>query len=449
MKIPEVGRFFIFFVLDLVKDPLKTITEQQKKYGDIFWKKMLGQPYFFICHPKLAEQVLSKNQENYLKHPNLAKNIGPIVGEDNLIVTNNRAQWHHDRQLAHTAFETSVFFERYAGQIIKQCAATLDQWGKKTDEKSSPILVGPEIDRMVLENIRTTLFDNIDLDVEAMLQHIPKIFSMAIQRATSINKLLWILPTKRKKLFQREIDFFQNELTKVFNSRLKQGRDVDDVLGTFMHDAQMKDMGNSRCKAIGSQVMTFNIVGFTTTSSALKWILVMLMLYPKVEKKIEEELLEICKANQPNYADYANLKYTRAFICEVLRLYPPIPVVFRESINPDSLQEYPIPAHVGIMVSIFHIHRHKDYWKEPEEFNPDRFLSNLYGQDEPSAYIPFGAGKRSCLGKNFALMELTLITAMIVQKFHIVKPENFQIEIEYIASMFIRPKLGAIRLKRK
>lgn len=449
MEVPKVDRFFVFFVLDLLKDILGTVAKQQKKYGDIFQKKFLGQAFFFICHPKHAEQVLSQNQDNYLKHSNLVKYIGPIIGEDNLLVTNNLPQWYHDRDLAKMAFEAPVFFDRYAKQMTEYCGKILAFWEKEVEGGPRLISVDHTIDKIVLENIRTTLFDNIDLDVEEMIKHIPQIFRLAVQRSTSITKLPWIFPTKRKRMFQREIEFFHNEMKKVFRSRIKKNKDVDDVLGIFMHDSQIKDIGNTRCRAVESQVMTFNIVGFTTTSSTLKWILVMLMLHPELEKRIEAEVISVCNASHPTYADYANLKYTQAFIREVLRLYPAIPIVYRESKAADSLQGYSIPAHAGLIVSLFYIHRHKDYWDRPEEFDPDRFLSKPYGQDEPAAYMPFGAGRRGCLGKNFALMELTLITAMIVKRFRLMPPEGFSVEMEYIASMFIRPKLNLLRVQKK
>ena len=112
------------------------------------------------------------------------------------------------------------------------------------------------------------------------------------------------------------------------------------------------------------------------------------------------------------------LPYTRAVVNETLRLYPPAPTVARLAIATDEVDGTTIPGGSLVTISPWVLHRHLRLWNNPEAFDPSRFLG-----DKPLAhryaYMPFGAGPRVCVGARFALAEVGLVLAMLVQKFEI------------------------------
>jgi cytochrome P450 len=235
-------------------------------------------------------------------------------------------------------------------------------------------------------------------------------------------------------------------MNKAFRSRLEQNQDKDDLLSAFMHDYQIKDMQCPHLKHVGAQMKSLNIVGFTTTTSAFGWVFAMLLSHPEWQKKIADEIKAVCKDKNPTYEDYKNLRYTQAFVSEVLRLYPSLRMIPREVKEDDCVEGYHIPAGSAVLVSLYHMQRHKDYWERPEEFDPNRFINKPFGQDDPIAYKPFGIGKRICLGKDFALLELGLVTAMLLRKFHLVTPDPFEIKVQYLAYVFMYPQLGNVEI---
>jgi cytochrome P450 len=109
---------------------------------------------------------------------------------------------------------------------------------------------------------------------------------------------------------------------------------------------------------------------------------------------------------------------TRAVVSETLRLYPPAATMARQAIGPDRLGDFDLPARTVVMISPWVLHRHRRLWREPDAFDPGRFMP-----DAPAvprfAYLPFGAGPRVCVGAQFALTEAALVLAMLVQRFEV------------------------------
>src|SRR5581483_4691566 len=96
--------------------------------------------------------------------------------------------------------------------------------------------------------------------------------------------------------------------------------------------------------------------------------------------------------------------YTRMVIQEAMRLYPPVWAISRTALADDEIDGYHIPAHSGVILSPYVIHRHPAFWEHPERFAPERFSG-----PPPTAYFPFGFGPRMCIGASFGLLEARLV----------------------------------------
>jgi cytochrome P450 len=446
---PVVKEFAIPFLAKLVRDPLAYLGELQQQYGDLCTKKILGTPHYFLFHPSHAEHVLSENQDNFRKYPPLVSNFKPFLGTENLLTTNDATQWQRDRDLCKTAFEAEVYFERYAETMVRKYKASMDEWQKRFAAPGALCPIGPEFDRIALETIRETLFHGLDIDIEAMVRHIPRIFELIVKKATSVTKLPWVFPSRVKRRYQSEVRFLEQAKIRALQTRLSQGKDVDDLLGTLLAYYRVRDIQNPHVPLVTNQMMTFNVAGYGSTTSAMRWVAMALIDNPGDERRVASEVQSVCRGRDPGYEDFEKLEYTRAFIMEVLRLYPPFALLAREVVGEDSLGSYRLPAGAAVVLSVHHIHRHPAHWSDAESFKPERFLTNPYGQDDHFAYLPFGAGRRSCLGRNFALLELTLLTAMLVRRFGFELPKGFQLRREYVGSIFVRPNLESVALKER
>lgn len=113
----------------------------------------------------------------------------------------------------------------------------------------------------------------------------------------------------------------------------------------------------------------------------------------------------------PGPDDVDQLRFTRAVIEESMRLYPPAWTIEREAVHADSICGLPVRAGTTVAVSPYLVHRHPEFWPDPESFDPERFLSD--GSRPRYAFLPFGGGRRVCVGAGFAMFEATLILATI------------------------------------
>ena len=107
-----------------------------------------------------------------------------------------------------------------------------------------------------------------------------------------------------------------------------------------------------------------------------------------------------------------------------MRLYPPVWVISRSAIEDDEIGGYHIPSGSEILIFPYITHRHPAWWPDPEEFRPERFAPENSSSRMKCSYLPFGAGPRVCVGLNFAMTEIQVVLALIVQNFRLSLPSG-------------------------
>jgi cytochrome P450 len=166
------------------------------------------------------------------------------------------------------------------------------------------------------------------------------------------------------------------------------------------------------------QMATMIVAGHETTALTLFWALYLLASSPADQERVANEVRGIDLAPDAAAGALAKLTYTKAVVNESLRLYPPAFAVARMAIAPDRLGDVAVPRGALVMISPWVLQRHVRLWKDPDAFNPARFLGDA-PLPHRFAYMPFGAGPRICIGAQFALTEACLVLAMMVQRFHV------------------------------
>ena len=144
---------------------------------------------------------------------------------------------------------------------------------------------------------------------------------------------------------------------------------------------------------------------------------------PDIQARVQSELDQVCGSRAPTMDDKNALPYTEATILEIMRCKTPIPLAVPHRTTKDvTLQGYNIPRGTIIIPHQQMVHENEKEFPKPREFNPERFLKN--GKFEPHPHvIPFGIGKRKCLGEALARMSVFVFFTRILQKFHI-KPAH-------------------------
>src|SRR5437588_935435 len=213
----------------------------------------------------------------------------------------------------------------------------------------------------------------------------------------------------------------------------------DDLLGLLLAARDEDGRALSRTQ-VRDEVVTMVLAGHETTANGLAWLWYLLAQHPDARARLYAEVDDVLGGRTPTADDAERLVWTTACFQEAMRLYPPAWVLEREAVVADELDGYRIPKRSTVIFPVILIHRDPRWWPNPETFDPTRFLGERAAQSHRGAYLPFGAGRRACVGANFALMEATLIAAMVSQRVTLdlvpgapVKPE---------ATVTLRPRYG-------
>ncbi|XP_073463815.1 cytochrome P450 4V2-like [Aquarana catesbeiana] len=204
------------------------------------------------------------------------------------------------------------------------------------------------------------------------------------------------------------------------------------------------DAGNTLShKDIREEVDTFMFEGHDTTAAALNWSLFLLGSHPEIQAKVHKELDETFgQSDRPvTMDDLKKLRYLEAVVKEALRIYPSVPFFARTITEDCTIRGFHVPKGVNVVIVPFALHRDPEYFPEPEEFRPERFLPENSSGRNPYAYIPFSAGLRNCIGQRFALMEEKVVLSTILRNFS-VKASQKKDELCLVGELILRPQDG-------
>jgi cytochrome P450 len=183
--------------------------------------------------------------------------------------------------------------------------------------------------------------------------------------------------------------------------------------------------------------MTLIVAGHETTAAALTWTWYLISRHPDTAAALEAEadrtpdgVLALDAAE--------SLTVTHQVVQEALRLYPPGWLFTRRTIEDDEIGGYPIGPRTDVFISPYMLHRHPEFWSDPEEFKPERFAGVDAKERHRFAYIPFSVGPRHCIGENMAMFEMLVHVNRMSRRFRLKRADDRPIELE--AQINLRPR---------
>ncbi|XP_074029631.1 cytochrome P450 4C1 isoform X2 [Leptinotarsa decemlineata] len=196
-------------------------------------------------------------------------------------------------------------------------------------------------------------------------------------------------------------------------------------------------------KEVQDEAVAFALAGSETTASSICFLFSLLGLFPEVQQKIYEEMIDILGPDRNVEAfDLPKMKYTERVIKENLRLFPIAALVARRIEEDINLGDVILPAGSSVAFNLLYIHRNPKYWTEPLKFDPDRFLPEEIAKRHPCTFIPFLYGPRNCLGWKYALLNMKIIIATVVREFKIFTEYKSIEEMEVVFHFTIQLKNG-------
>lgn len=414
------------------RDPLKWIPQWMAEYGDLF---SIHSPFggvTVVGSPTLARQVLVERYPKYLEKGRSYALLRILMG--NGLVTSSGEFWRGQRKMTQPAFH-----RRRLDAIFRMMVACTDHAVDRLAAGEDGRDLAPVFSRLTLEIISRAMFSTDgDEGADRVGEHIATLNEGALRMLRQPWRFL--LPRKIPTPFTAQEVAARRDLDAIVHRIIARRREKpdehDDLLAMFlsacdeetgrgMSDAQLRD-----------EVMTMYVAGHETTANAMCWLLHLVARHPEIQARLHEEVDAAGDALEQGQLNAYPL--VRAVIDESLRFYPTIWSIGRRCVEADELGGYRIPTGMPMLVPIFQFHRDPRWWDRPELFRPDRFLEGKPCPD--GVYMPFGAGPRICIGNQFALQELVIMTVGFLRRLKVAPLEEFPVEPAPLITL--RPKHG-------
>ena len=395
----------------LRKDVLGLMLAGTRDHGDIVRYRIGPLTIHLVNHPDFISHVLVKNRQNYDKQSRSSAALRLICGES--LLTANSASWKKRRRIIQPMFHQQAI-EGFL-ETISECTNTmLDDWSEKA-ARGAPVEVASEMMKLTFRIVGLCLFGTeLAREAATVEDAMHTLVSHTYIRYQSILSPPAFLPTPANRRFKKALAEVDEIVAALITSHRSNPPAVPDLLTMLLEGKDAETSEPISDQDIRNEAIAFLLAGHETTANSLAWSLHLLSTHPEAAREVATEFSETCGTRQPTMADLPSLKKALHVFEESNRLYPPIWAMERRAIEHDEIGGYHIPKGSGVIISPYALHRHPAFWNDPETFDPTRFETH----DHP-AYLPFGAGQRFCIGKEFALAEARIILPSILQRFKI------------------------------
>ena len=381
------------------------------------WMAEFKTPFFrsyMINDPSLIKRVLHERPDDFPKSDPIGAGLRPLLG--NSVFLTNGETWKRQRRIIDPAFEGGRLRDTFPAMWAAG-EASVARMTKLAD--GSPQEIEAETSHAAADVIFRTLFSiPIEDDIAT------RVFSefRSYQRTQPILNLAAFIrgPKWMPRFFKSETKqtaaSIRRILTDLTDQRLdaiKSGHAPDDLATKIMTTADPEAGETFTVEEMVDQVAIFFLAGHETSASALAWTLYLLATNPEWQDKLAAEAENLT----PDFASVPKLRQTRDVFREALRLYPPVPMMVRETTCPEVFRDRPVKPGAQVVLSPWHLHRQERLWDNPDGFDPARWGTENGKTCARDAYMPFSSGPRVCTGAGFAMIEGVLLLAMLVRAF--------------------------------
>lgn len=401
----------------LLRNPLIAISRMMDRYGDIFCMKLPGNTdIVFLNHPDYVRHVLKDNQPNYSR--GRAVKRSSVTGLDeflgNGIFMSDGDDWEMQHKLLKPLF-TSSAIAMALPMIEAETRSMHEKWSR--EKNNGYINVERDIHLLMLSiMLKTQVSRHLDLGTEEIYDAL-----MGRMEASSVKALFnfqlksfLLSPFGVRYKYDRHAVFLQR--LESIAQKVVDGLIANDYepVGLFANLHQAFLSGQIGKQEIRDQFMNFVFAAFDTTATAISWTLFNIAHQPGLQRKIWEELAPELSKGLPLPA--LALPTLQLTISETLRLYPPVWSYAREAANDDRIGGHPIKAGSIVVINSYKLHRDPRNFPSGDGFALENFEKEN-SKGKTFAYIPFGQGKRMCIGRGMAGYQMQTIIAATMQKF--------------------------------
>lgn len=379
----------------------------------------------FVNRPQDAEQILVRKQDVYSKGPEYDV---PALGLREGLVTSRGEKWARDRAMLNPMFARR-HLAPFATTMVDCVDAMLERWDQIPD--GARIEVQREMMELTLDIAARTMFgtsltaDEVERTgvlVAQVLEDILRVGNsplmwgaqalpgMSVARAAALH---W-----RGMRIKRRVAESDELLSRYITERAADPDGVtDDLLGLLLAARDGTSGDALTMQEVIEQSGTFLGAGHETTATGTTWLWHLLSKNVEARDRMVAEVDTVLDGRRPTFEDVDNLPWTKACFSEGMRLHPPVYLSMRTANQDDDLNGFRITKGSIMLIVTHMMHRDETIWPDPMRFDPERFMPGAPNDRPKSSYLPFGGGRRLCIGSQFAMMEATIMAARTVQRF--------------------------------
>lgn len=415
----------------MLTDPLGYLSFARDTYGAVTSFPVSDPPAVLLSDPDDVHHVLVANHRAYTKRTVQYDTLASVTG-DGLLVS-DPPLWTTRRRMVQPGFHRAGLDE-----VATHTVAAARAEAQRLLAAPGRVDADEAMMRAALQVVGAALFST-DLSGQAG-QLVPAVLT-ALDRVVVRARSPWLppasVPTPGNVRLRSALQTIDAAVTSMVEERRRRDEPGGDVLGLLLGE-RLHELTDDELAGVRNEVVTLLIAGHETVASALTWAWHLLTSHPDDYARLLREV-DALGGPPSGMADLARLPFTRAVLDEALRLYPPAWVITRKAAQHDQVGGYAIVPGTLVLMSTYTLHRDPSLWAGADEFRPQRWLD---GQVGPRwSYLPFGAGVRQCIGKDFALVEgalmlATLASSLVMRRPHDVAPPKVQ------ALVTLRPQGG-------
>jgi cytochrome P450 len=419
---------------DILRDPPAAFTRIAREHPKAVVRVPFGPAEaYLVTEPEHIQYVLQDNWRNYDKGSAMWGPLRRLLGSG--LVTADGEVWRKNRRLLQHLFtpKSLASFAPPMIDVIDRSLQALERRAGTTVDIVAEMTVLTQ--NVIFETVFGTRVERGQADrLGAELQY--------VLRAINLRMMLYFLPDRLPlpgdERMRRSILAIDDALIRLFREHEAQGQAGDNLL-SILRDATDAETGERISeRGIRDELVTLWVAGNETTALTISWLAMLLDKHPEVEARARAEVLEVLGNRLPTCDDLERMPYGKMVIKEAMRLYSPSWLIPRRCVAADMLGGYSIPADATVMIVQFTTHRDPSHWQRPDQFDPERFSPERSAGRHRFAYVPFSGGPRTCVGMAFAMMEVQLVLAMVLQRFRMRLPPGF--ELRYEAASTLRPR---------
>lgn len=446
--VPQQRRLSFFEFVRALRDSAITSFAQEAYEVDIIERNMFGRRLFVVNDLAAIKYVLIDNAANYQKTEITRRILEPGLGKG--LITSEGETWRQHRRTMAPAFDHRSVAS-YTPVMTGAAEELIAEWGRVPAGTS--IDVSTAMMEVTLNIISRTMFSNDSDDIVTIMGRSAGRYQLEM-RPNILDMMgwpKWLAALPRFGVAKRTLGEFDRVIDRLIEERARDpGNGPKDLLARLIAARDEQTGGGMSAQEVRDQVITIFLAGHETTAMAMTWTWFLLSQHPAEEAKLHAELDAVLGGRVPNHDDLSKLTYTRMVVEEAMRIYPPVHTMARQAMADDTLVGRHIPKGSTVMIVPWLLHRHVKLWENPGRFDPERFSPERSSTRARFSYLPFGGGKRICIGAAFALAEATVLLATLAQRFslrvvpgHPVEPQGLiTLRARHGMKMLLTPRPG-------